>query len=112
MFRSWVIRVTGYSFRDTPHKNDIMIFVNVQVRPRMHSPNEAMIVGTSLTEMKSETLSMIPSKAEPKLRMSAGSNSPDQDDYRFDLNTNSHKFSWKLSQILRNKRVQIFHLGA
>ena len=24
MFRSWVIRVTGYSFRDTPHKNDIM----------------------------------------------------------------------------------------
>ena len=78
----------------------------------MHPPNEAMIVGTSLTEMKSEMLSMIPSKAEPKLRMSAGSNSPDQDDYRFDLDTNSPKLSWKLSQILRNKHVEIFHLGA
>lgn len=45
----------------------------------MQPPNEAMIVGTSLTEMKSETLSMIPSKALPKLRMSAGNNSPIQD---------------------------------
>merc|ERR1719295_2186826 len=39
-------------------------------------PNDAMIVGTSLTAMKRETLSMIPSKAEPKLRMSAGNSSP------------------------------------
>ena len=67
-------------FQGHTSQNDIMILVNVQVRQRMHPPNEAMIVGTSLTEMKSETLSIIPSKAEPKLRMSAGSNSPDQDD--------------------------------
>ena len=41
-----------------------------------YPPNDAMIVGTSLTAMKRETLSMIPSKAEPKLRMSAGNSSP------------------------------------
>ena len=42
-------------------------------------PREAMIVGTSLTEMKRDTLSMIPSRAHPKLRMSAGKSSPGQD---------------------------------
>ena len=45
----------------------------------LYPPNDAMIVGTSLTEMKRETLSMIPSKAQPKLRMSAGNSSPGQD---------------------------------
>ena len=44
---------------------------------QMYPPSEAMIVGTSLTEMKSEILSIIPSKAHPKLRMSAGNNSPE-----------------------------------
>ena len=76
-----------------------MIFANVQDRQRMHPPNEAMMVGTSLTEMKSETLSMIPSKAEPKLRMSAGSNSPEQDDFLFDLDTNSDGNYCKFSEI-------------
>ena len=67
--KSYRIQLQGHT-----SQNDIMILVNVEDRQRMHPPNEAMMVGTSLTEMKSEMLSMIPSKAEPKLRMSAGSN--------------------------------------
>ena len=49
---------------------------------RVYTPREAMIVGTSLTEMKRDTLSMIPSRAHPKLRMSAGKSSPGQDCWR------------------------------
>ena len=86
------LRVTRYRDEDTSHKK-YMILALASNTGRMHTPNEAMIVGTSLTEMKSETLSMIPSKAHPKLRMSAGSNSPEQIIIDFILIPTLHNFS-------------------
>ena len=63
-------------------------------------PREAMIVGTSLTEMKRDTLSMIPSRAHPKLRMSAGKSSPGQDCWRI-CNCDSYSIGRGMSYVYR-----------
>ena len=60
-------------------KKEIIRFVkqkqeyNIKAPP---TPKEAMMVGPILTDTKSEMLSRIPNKPEPKLLMSAGSSSP------------------------------------
>ena len=60
-------------------KKEIVRFVKQKQEYNMKAPptpKEEMMVGPILTDTKSEMLSRIPNKPEPKLLMSVGSSSP------------------------------------